>query len=328
MPNTIRLKRSATAGKVPLPSDLQLGELAINSNDGKLYLKRDNGAASIVEVGPVTSVAGRTGAVALTVADVAGSVTSVAGRTGAVTLSVGDVAGSVTSVAGRTGAVSLAIADVASLSASLTPIGAVIPYAGLSAPARWLFCYGQNVSRTTYAALFAAISTTYGAGDGSTTFTLPDLRGRVVAGQDDMGGTSANRLSGQSGGVNGDTLGAVGGAETHALIEAQLGPHDHLVDMGGAQYTGYDGAHTHGVTLTKSVLTRSDLSGGGSKDAMDKDETGNTLTMSGTTDGASPSTHRHSFDIPAFNSGSAGSGSAHNNVQPTLVLNYMIYAGV
>jgi microcystin-dependent protein len=328
MPNTIRLKRSATAGKVPLASDLQLGELAVNTNDGKLYLKKDNGAASIVEIGPVTSVAGKTGAVALTVADVAGSVTSVAGRTGAVTLSVADIAGSVTSVAGRTGAVALAIADIANLAASITPVGAVIPYAGLNAPAKWLSCFGQNISRTTYAALFAAIGTTYGAGDGATTFTVPDLRGRVVAGQDDMGGTSANRLTGQSGGVNGDTLGAAGGAETHALTEAQLGPHDHLVDMGAAQYTGYDGAHTHGVTLTKNVLTRTDLAGGGSKDAMDKDGTGNTITMSGTTDGASPSTHRHSFDIPAFNSGIAGSGSAHNNVQPTVILNYMIYAGV
>ena len=83
MPNTIRLKRSATAGKIPLASDLQLGELALNTNDGKLYLKKDNGAASIVEVGPVTSVAGRTGAVTLGVADIAGSVTSVAGRAGA-----------------------------------------------------------------------------------------------------------------------------------------------------------------------------------------------------------------------------------------------------
>ena len=197
MPNTIRLKRSATAGKVPLASDLQLGELAVNTNDGKLYLKKDDGAASILEVGPVTSVAG---------------------RTGAVTLAVADIAGSVTSVAGRTGAVALAIADVADLAASLTPIGAVIPYAGLSAPPRWLFCFGQNVSRTTYAALFAAISTTYGAGDGTTTFTLPDLRGRVVAGQDDMGGASANRLTGQSGGVDGDLFDSAGGAEIYTLF--------------------------------------------------------------------------------------------------------------
>lgn len=294
MPNTIRLKRSATAGKIPLASDLQLGELALNTNDGKLYLKKDNGAAAIVEVGPVSSVAGRTGAVVLSIADVAGAVTS---------------------VAGRTGAVSLAIADVAGLTTALTPVGTVVPFAGLSAPASWLFCFGQNVSRTTYAALFAAISTTYGAGDGATTFTLPDLRGRVVAGQDDMGGSSANRLTGQSGGINGDTLGATGGAETHTLTEAQLAAHDHLVDMGAPINTGAGGSHSH--TFTYGQRNKS----GDGSDVTDLTHTGSTETTS------TVAAHAHTVDIPPFNSGNAGSGAAHNNVQPTLVLNYMIYAG-
>ena len=61
--------------------------------------------------------------------------------------------------------------------------GEVVPFAGATAPAGALFCYGQTVSRTTYAGLFAAIGTTHGGGDGSTTFNLPDLRGRVVAGK-------------------------------------------------------------------------------------------------------------------------------------------------
>ncbi|HWP27634.1 MAG TPA: phage tail protein [Xanthobacteraceae bacterium] len=92
----------------------------------------------------------------------------------------------------------------------LIPPGVVMPYAGTSEPSGWLFCYGQAVSRTTYAALFSAIGTTYGAGDGSTTFNLPDLRGRTVAGKDNMGGTSADRLTNQSGGLDGDVLGASG----------------------------------------------------------------------------------------------------------------------
>lgn len=62
-----------------------------------------------------------------------------------------------------------------------TPPGAVMPYAGTSLPDGWLWCGGNLVSRTQYAALFAAIGTTYGEGDGKTTFALPDLRGRVVA---------------------------------------------------------------------------------------------------------------------------------------------------
>lgn len=64
----------------------------------------------------------------------------------------------------------------------IVPPGAVIPYAGSSAPDGWLLCDGRTVSRTTYAALFAVIGATYGAGDGNTTFALPDLQGRVAAG--------------------------------------------------------------------------------------------------------------------------------------------------
>lgn len=65
---------------------------------------------------------------------------------------------------------------------TVTPAGAILGYGNSAAPSGWLACDGTAVSRTTYSALFAAISTQYGAGDGSTTFTLPDLRGRVIAG--------------------------------------------------------------------------------------------------------------------------------------------------
>ena len=101
------------------------------------------------------------------------------------------------------------------------PVGAVIPFSGSSAPDGWLLCYGQTVSQSTYAALYAVIGSTYGSDSGGN-FTLPDLRGRVVAGQDDMGGSSANRLTDQSGGLDGDTLGDTGGAETHTLTTAQV----------------------------------------------------------------------------------------------------------
>ena len=73
----------------------------------------------------------------------------------------------------------------------LVPSGTVLPFAGTTAPIGFLLCSGQAVSRSTYPDLFAAIGTTYGAGDGSTTFNVPDLRGRVPAGKDDMGGGAA-----------------------------------------------------------------------------------------------------------------------------------------
>lgn len=65
----------------------------------------------------------------------------------------------------------------------VTPVGVVLPYVGASAPTGWALCDGQAVSRTTYAALFAVIGTAFGAGDGSTTFNLPDLRSRFIAGK-------------------------------------------------------------------------------------------------------------------------------------------------
>lgn len=91
------------------------------------------------------------------------------------------------------------------------PAGSMTAFAGSSAPTGWLLSYGQEVSRSTYATLFAAIGTTYGTGDGSTTFNLPDLRGRTLAGKDNMGGSAASRLTSGASGVDGATLGAAGG---------------------------------------------------------------------------------------------------------------------
>jgi len=74
------------------------------------------------------------------------------------------------------------------------PTGVVQIWTTDTAPDGWLLCYGQAVSRTTYAGLYNVIGTTYGAGDASTTFNVPDMRGRFPLGQDDMGGTSADRV--------------------------------------------------------------------------------------------------------------------------------------
>jgi len=164
--------------------------------------------------------------------------------------------------------------------------GMIMPYAGSSAPSGWLLLYGQAISRSTYSSLFSAIGTTYGSGDGSSTFNVPDLRGRTIAGQDDMGGSSADRLTNQTGGVNGDTLGGTGGSETHTLTTAQLAAHTH-------------GAGSYATSLP---LSGNDTDGGqGSRGSNNPQN----FALSGT-------------------SGSTGSGSAHNNVQPTLILNYII----
>ena len=83
-----------------------------------------------------------------------------------------------------------------SLGAVLLPVGTVWDYAGTAAPTGWLLCYGQEVSQTTYTQLFATIGTAFGTASTSTAFCIPDLRGRIIAGMDDMGGSGAGRLPG------------------------------------------------------------------------------------------------------------------------------------
>jgi microcystin-dependent protein len=192
--------------------------------------------------------------------------------------------------------------------AQVVPIGAVINTAvPTTAATGWVFCYGQDLSRTTYAALFAAIGVTYGIGNGTTTFTLPDLRGRVIAGKDDMGGVSANRLTGLSGGINGDTLGGTGGTESNTLVAGQI-----------PTITGTSGTesqtHTHTYTTRSTASNNAGTDNGVITQCNQGTSTPNT--------GNASVTHTHSLSC------GSGSPSAVNNVQPTFVLNKIIYHGV
>lgn len=191
------------------------------------------------------------------------------------------------------------------------PIGSGMDYwGGLTPPPGYIFAYGQAVSRTTYAALFALFGTTYGAGDGSTTFNVPDKRGRASFGKDDMGGTSANRLTAQPGGIQGDHQGATGGSETVTLTTAQLASHTHAA---GTLATASDGAHTHTVTGI-------DAGSGGTNGAYNP-----VGTFLGFLTTSSNGAHTH--DITG-STASAGSGDAHNNLPPGIVCEYIIFTGV
>lgn len=187
---------------------------------------------------------------------------------------------------------------------ALLPIGMVLPYAGLTEPAGYLFCYGQAVSRTTYAALYAIVADTYGAGDGSTTFNLPDLRGRTVAGQDDMGGSSANRLTAADDGLNGDTLGATGGTEAQVLLTGNLPPYTPSgTNTSGAASFTYSGASFQpGANVIAGAAIQS---------------SGGSVLVTTT------------FTQPTFTGAAqGGTSTAFGVVQPTIVLNYIIFAGI
>jgi microcystin-dependent protein len=92
------------------------------------------------------------------------------------------------------------------------PIGTIVPFGGGTEPTGWHFCAGQAISRSTYSALFAIVGTTFGVGNGTTTFNLPDLRGRYPMGADNMNGSAANRVSFSVCGLTA-TIGNAGGSQ-------------------------------------------------------------------------------------------------------------------
>ena len=176
-------------------------------------------------------------------------------------------------------------------SSLLVPAGALMPFAGQDAPDGWLLCHGQSLDVATYQVLWDAIGYRYGGSGAS--FNLPDLRGRVPAGQDNMGGTSANRLtSGQQGsptwsnGGPGD-LGATCGLDKHKLSINEMPRHNHNLHENSGNSTLL-GGHYGGPPAT---LAQSSIAGGGGSAVY--------VTLS-------------------------GNDYFHNNTQPSIILTYII----
>ena len=202
----------------------------------------------------------------------------------------------------------------------MEPAGVVLPFAGSVAPQGYLLCDGSAVDRTTYANLFAVIGTTYGSGDGSSTFNLPDLSGRVVLGVSQS-----------------HALGTTGGEATHTLTESELPAHSHVVPAHGHanDITATTPALSHKITQPVFKYVRSNSSGtsyyrygsavnngagnaSGSRTAnavVEKHDPAD-CTVSGTID-----------DCAAMTSSVAGNDGSHNNMQPYLVTNYIISVG-
>jgi microcystin-dependent protein len=186
------------------------------------------------------------------------------------------------------------------------PIGGMIDYTGSSAPnSNFVLPYGQCISRTTYAVYFAQVGTTYGTCDGSTTFGVPDLRGRVIAGHDAMGGTSANRLSSV---MASTTLGATGGAQNHALTLAEL-PTGITSANASQSITVSTGSYIPLSSVPVTNLT----TGSGSNTAIPW-ANGGTYTY------AQSLTGSNSISVTSNNT----SGTAHPTVQPTFIANKLL----
>lgn len=138
------------------------------------------------------------------------------------------------------------------------PTGSVIMFGGASAPTGWLLCNGAAVSRTTYADLFAVLGTTWGSGDGSTTFNVPDLRGRSP-----LGAGSGSSLTPR-------TFADKGGAETHTLATGEIPAHTHTTRIDGANTmavsAGSDSFQSRGTPAVQ--ISTGSTGGGGAHNNM------------------------------------------------------------
>lgn len=203
-----------------------------------------------------------------------------------------------------------------------TPAGVMQMYGGSSAPTGWLLCDGTAVSRSTYSALFAVIGTTFGAGNGTTTFNVPDMRSRMPIGVGTGTGLSARTLAG------------TGGVESVTLTGAQSGTSAHghgntfTVSDGVADRTGTDDTdHTHTYTVNgRQSATASHGHSGSTTAATAASNAGATnYALGGTSSGRSV-LHRHPvyFSGSVSNSTEANATSSHENMPPFVGLNFII----
>lgn len=189
---------------------------------------------------------------------------------------------------------------------SILPVGIIQPFAGSVAPSSsWLFCQGQAVSRSTYASLFSVIGTAYGAGDGSTTFNLPNLQGRIPVGRD-------------TGQTEFDVLGETGGAKTHTLVVGEMPSHTHV--QNAHTHTVSDPGHAHSDSSALGDWLMTEF---GSANNLDLHDGGGSLSYGTTNATASATTGITVQNATAVNQNTGGDG-AHNNLQPYVVVNYLI----
>jgi microcystin-dependent protein len=211
------------------------------------------------------------------------------------------------------------------------PLGELVPFAGPTAPTDFMICNGQAVSRLTYSGLFAVVGTTWGVGDGSTTFNLPDLRGRTLIGA----GTGA--------GLSARSLGNLGGDETHLLTADQSGLPSHNHTQNAHTHTQNTHGHTQDAHNHGDIVMPGTLGGNQSRLAGDYAGGGGALstgTPTVITNLSIVGSYAYTQNATATNQNTvavnqnatatnvantaANAVSAHNNMQPFATVNWII----
>jgi microcystin-dependent protein len=215
-------------------------------------------------------------------------------------------------VSSELGAATLSPSEIAFLQPLLSLFtGVILPFAGvIPDPSVALPCYGQEVNRVTYARLFTKIGTWYGAGNGSTTFNLPDLRGRTLIGVDP--GDATGRLAGL---MSAAAPNNVGGVAQHAISVAEMPAHAHGVTDPGHGHGVTDPGHQH--TYTKPTANGNTTVAGAPGPIVGY-SVGDAAASANAT---GISINNGATGVSIQNS---GGGSPHENIQPSIAMNYII----
>jgi microcystin-dependent protein len=227
------------------------------------------------------------------------------------------------------------------------PLGVALPFFGMAVPnSNFAFPAGQAISRTTYATLFSMLGTAFGAGDGSTTFNLPGLGGRLLACRENMNGAGAEgRITSAGSGIDGATLGAAGGAEIHTLTTGQLPAHSHPNSLNDPTHAHpnsltdpthshpnslNDPTHSHPISPQAQAGSGTTFAGGGVGGASQAGASGTQPSATGISISNAASATGMSINNAASATGisitnaAAGGGGAHNNMPPTMICNFIM----